>query len=117
MSNNVVYTSIFGGYDEVREQTLPNDWDWKCFSEENSLSIYEDNNRNAKRFKVLPHRYFQDYEYSIFIDGNMSVRGNINELVDKYLKDANVAFFKYLSTNSFILPLTDMLPSIKILYS
>ena len=99
MSNNVVYTSIFGGYDEVREQTLPNDWDWKCFSEENSLSIYEDNNRNAKRFKVLPHRYFQDYEYSIFIDGNMSVRGNINELVDKYLKDANVAFFSQSSNN------------------
>ena len=99
MSNNVVYTSIFDGYDEVREQTLPNDWDWKCFSEENSLSIYEDNNRNAKRFKVLPHRYFQDYEYSIFIDGNMSVRGNINELVDKYLKDANVAFFSHSSNN------------------
>ena len=85
--------------DEVQNQNLPDGWDWKCFNEDNSLPLYEDNNRNAKRFKVLPHRYFQDYEYSIFIDGNMSVRGNINELVDKYLKDANVAFFSHSSNN------------------
>ena len=65
MSNSIVYTSIFGNYDDVKEQQLPTGWDWKCFSEENSLSLYSDNNRNAKRFKVLPQRYLQDYEYSI----------------------------------------------------
>ena len=95
MSNSIVYTSIFGNYDDVKEQQLPTGWDWKCFSEENSLSLYSDNNRNAKRFKVLPHRYLQDYEYSIFIDGNMSVVGNIGELVEKYLSDSNVAFFSH----------------------
>jgi len=95
MSSNVVYTSIFDKYDEIQKQNLPDGWDWQCFSEENSLPIYEDNNRNAKRFKVLPHRYLQDYEYSIFIDGNMTVRGNIDELIVKYLSDANVAFFSH----------------------
>ena len=91
MSSRVVYTSVFGGYDKLVEQNLSDGWDWKCFSEENSLSLYTDNNRNAKRFKVLPHRYLQDYEYSIFIDGNIDVRGNIDELIDKYLSDSNVA--------------------------
>ena len=95
MSSNVVYTSIFDKYDEIQKQNLPDGWDWQCFSEENSLPIYEDNNRNAKRFKVLPHRYLQDYEYSIFIDGNMTVRGNIDGLIEKYLSDANVAFFSH----------------------
>ena len=95
MSSNVVYTSIFGGYDEVQKQNLPDGRDWKCFSEDNSLSLYEDNNRNAKRFKILPHRHLQDYEYSIFIDGNMTVRGNLDELIEKYLSDANVAFFSH----------------------
>ena len=99
MSGNVAYTSIFGGYDESIKQTLPKNWDWKRFSEDNSLSLYSDNNRNAKRFKVLPHRYLQDYEYSIFVDGNMTIRGDINQLVDKYLRDANVAFFSH-SNNS-----------------
>ena len=36
-----------------------------------------------------------DYEYSIFIDGNMKVVGNIDELIDKYLSDANVAFYSH----------------------
>ena len=95
MSNSIIYTSIFGGYDNVNPQKV-NGWDWKCFSEENSLPIYQDNTRNAKRFKVLPHRYLKDYEYSIFIDGNMEVReDNLNELIDKYLNDANVAFFSH----------------------
>ena len=93
MSKRIVYTSIFGGYDEVQKQNLPDGWDWKCFSEENSIPLYEDNNRNAKKFKVLPHRYLQDYEYSIFIDGNMTVKSNVDELIDKYLSDSNVAFF------------------------
>ena len=94
MNKKVVYTSVFGGYDEAVKQKSDG-WSWKCFSEDNSLSLYEDNNRNAKRFKILPHRYFEDYEYSVFIDGNMSVRGNLDELVDKYLKDSNVAFFSH----------------------
>jgi hypothetical protein len=94
MSKRIVYTSVFGEYDKITEQSSDG-WDWKCFSEENSISIYEDNNRNAKRFKVLPHRYLQDYEYSIFVDGNMTVKGNVDELVDKYLSDSNVAFFSH----------------------
>ena len=95
MSRGVVYTSIFGNYDNMIEQKLPNGWDWKCFSEDNSLPLYSDNTRNAKRFKVLPHRYLSEYDYSIFIDGNMTVRGDINNLVDKYLNDSNVAFFSH----------------------
>jgi len=95
MSSRVVYTSIFGNYDDIVEQKLPENWDRKCFSENNRLPLYTDNNRNAKKFKVLPHRYLSEYEYSIFIDGNMTVRGDINELVKKYLSDSNVAFFSH----------------------
>ena len=95
MSSRVVYTSIFGNYDDITKQKLPDDWDWKSFSENNSLPLYVDNNRNAKRFKILPHRYLSEYEYSIFIDGNMTVVGNVNELIDKYLSDSNVAFFSH----------------------
>ena len=95
--SKILYTSIFGGYDDVVKSKLPSGWDWKCFSEENSLSLYTDNTRNAKKFKVLPHRYLKDYEYSIFIDGNMYVVGrfNFDDLIDKYLNDSNVAFFDH----------------------
>ena len=95
MNSKIIYTTIFGGYDDVTKPNLPTDWDWKCFSEENSIPIYTDNTRNAKKFKVLPHRYLQDYEYSIFIDGNMYVVGNVDELIEKYLSDSNIAFFDH----------------------
>ena len=86
MSKGIVYTTVFGEYDDPIEQNLPEGWDWKCFSEKNSLSLYTDSNRNAKKIKILPHRYLQDYEYSIFVDGNVKVIGNIDELINKYLK-------------------------------
>lgn len=91
----ILYTTIFGGYDDVTKPKLPSDWDWKCFSEENSVPLYSDNTRNAKKFKVLPHRYLKDYEYSIFIDGNMYVVGDVNDLVERYLNDSNIAFFDH----------------------
>ena len=93
--SNIIYSTIFGGYDEPITQSLPKNWDWKCFSEENSLSLYSDDNRNAKRFKVLPHRYLKDYEYSIFIDGNMTILGDVDELVDEYLGDSNIALYDH----------------------
>ena len=95
MNSKIIYTTIFGGYDDVTKPNLPTGWDWKCFSEENSIPLYTDNTRNAKKFKVLPHRYLQDYEYSIFIDGNMYVVGNVDELIEKYLSDSNIAFFDH----------------------
>ena len=95
MNSKIIYTTIFGGYDDITKPTLPNNWDWKCFSEKNSIPLYTDNTRNAKKFKVLPHRYLQDYEYSIFIDGNMYVVGNVDDLIEKYLSDSNIAFFDH----------------------
>ena len=95
MNSKIIYTTIFGGYDDITKPTLPNNWDWKCFSEENSIPLYTDNTRNAKKFKILPHRYLQDYEYSIFIDGNMYVVGNVDDLIEKYLSDSNIAFFDH----------------------
>ena len=51
--------------------------------------------QEIKKFKVLPHRYLKDYEYSIFIDGNMYVVGDVNDLVERYLNDSNIGFFDH----------------------
>ena len=99
MNNKIVYTSVFGGFDDVEKSELPKDWDFKSFSENNSLPLYKDNNRNAKKFKLLPHRYLKEYEYSLWIDGNFKVIGNIDILIEKYLTDANIAFFNHQNTS------------------
>ena len=97
MNKKVVYTSVFGDWDDVRVPELNDDWDWIYFNEGNRLCLYEDNNRNAKKFKVLPHRYLDNYEYSIFVDGNFSIKNKdiIDNLIEKYLSDANIALYDH----------------------
>ena len=65
MNNKITYTSIFGKFDDIENSKLPKGWDFKSFSENNNLPLYKDNNRNAKKFKLLPHRYLKNYEYSL----------------------------------------------------
>ena len=97
MNKKVVYTSVFGEWDDVRIPVLNDDWDWIYFNEKNSLCLYEDNNRNAKKFKVLPHRYLEKYEYSIFVDGNFSIKSKdtLDILLEKYLSDSNIALYDH----------------------
>tara|TARA_Y100000816_G_C26108368_1_gene590167 strand:- start:7082 stop:7759 length:678 start_codon:yes stop_codon:yes gene_type:complete len=88
----VVYTSIFGGYDKLHENQYKMDGvDYLCFTDSDiksdtwdiikSIPIYNDPNRNAKKYKVLPHRYLSEYDYSIWIDGNILIVDDIRELV------------------------------------
>ena len=106
MNKKVIYTTIFGGYDELTEPNfVPDGWDFICFTDTDLKSknwkivkttpFYNDNTRNAKQYKVLPHRHLSDYEYSIFIDGNMTIRNNPDELISNYLSNSNVAFFDH----------------------
>jgi hypothetical protein len=88
-----VYTSIFGTYDElIEEQFKSPNIDYICFTDTDYISstwkvkkvipIYEDANRNAKKYKILPHRYLKDYDFSIWIDGNIKVIDDVTKLVD-----------------------------------
>ena len=49
----------------------------------------------AKIFKVNPHLFFPKYEYSIWIDANIKIVGNLEKLIDKYLLNDIIAFFKH----------------------
>ena len=89
-----IYTSIFGAYDElIDDQFTSPSIDYICFSDIEysskiwkvikSTPIYEDSNRNAKKYKILPHRYLKDYDVSIWIDGNVKVINDPTKLIDK----------------------------------
>ena len=102
MNKKIVYTAIFGGYDKLpNPQFIPEGWDFVCFTDSDIKSniwnikkvpaIYEDPTRNARKYKVLPHRWFSNYEYSLWVDGNILIRNDINELIPKYLNKVNIA--------------------------
>lgn len=101
-NKKVIYTAIFGGYDKLPDPDyIPEGWDFVCFTDASIQSdvwkivetpaIYEDSTRNARRCKVLPHRWFPEYDTSLWVDGNILIRSDINNLTDYYLFDANLA--------------------------
>ena len=89
--SKVIYTAIIGGYDTLVEPDYkPEGWDFVCFTDRDlesdtwdirkTLPLYTDNTRTARKHKLLPHRLFPDYEYSFWLDGNIKVRDDVNEL-------------------------------------
>ena len=91
-----IYTSIFGDYDSLIENQFQIEGiDYLCFTDINlksntwkiikSTPIYSDPNRNAKKYKILPHRYLKDYDYSIWIDGNFTVLFDVRDIIKKGL--------------------------------
>jgi len=102
----VIYTAIFGGKDNLIEpEFIPQGCDFVCFTDQDFVSdIWEvrkvepdfvDPVRSAKIYKILPHKYLSEYEISIWIDGNMILRGDVRKLIKKYLADANLAVFSH----------------------
>ena len=105
MNNKVIYTAIIGGYDELIEPSFkPKGWDFICFSDrplksktwtvKDTLPLYEDNTRTARKHKLLPHRLFPNYDFSLWIDGNINVIGDVNELLP-ILDDVNYATYDH----------------------
>ncbi len=104
----VVYTAIYGNYDDLKEPSMKLEGcDLVCFTDNERISsrffdvrvhppIYSDPARNSCVFRLLPHRFFPEYEYSLWIDGaGIFKTGNIRALIDKYLRDQNMAVFHH----------------------
>jgi len=102
----VVYTAIFGDRDRLHDPKYINsDFDYVCFADRPLRSkvwdvrvvspIHENPVRAAKIYKILPHKYFQDYNYSLWIDGNVVVTADVRMLIDRYLVDTDMATFDH----------------------
>ena len=91
----VVYTCIIGGYDRLidpllhfenvdfcvyldKEQDEIKDWKMMQLPEK----VSQENNILANRYlKFHPHELFQEYDYSIYIDGNIQSIGDFTDFI------------------------------------
>ena len=103
--SKVIYTAIIGGYDDLVEpEYKPEGWDFVCFTDRDlksdtweirkTLPLYTDNTRTARKHKLLAHRLFPNHEYSLWIDGNIKVRNDVNELLG-HLDGCNYATYDH----------------------
>lgn len=104
MSNITVVTSIIGGKDNLIETqntdgaTFKAFIDGKCLSEVwETLPAYDrfiSDRRNSRHPKIQIHQYV-DTMYSLWIDGNVSLKVPAKQVIDEWLKDADIAVCKH----------------------
>lgn len=110
IKNSVVYTAITSGYDSLMDSQHVANSKFVAFLEDPSVQskTWEikklerqspDDNRCAKIYKALPHLYFPDYEYSLWIDGNCQLLQPVQRLIQTFLQDADMALFKHPERN------------------
>jgi len=103
----VVYTSISGNYDLLKEVVCPEkNIEYICFTDQEIESetwkikkIPEilnnlEQTKKARCLKILPHLFLQEYETSVWVDGNIQVKRNMKKFINDNLKN-NFAIAKH----------------------
>jgi len=103
--NVVVYTVIIGSYDGLLPQPKYKGVDYICFTDQSFQSktwkivpIQMQEScaaRSSRHPKILPHLYLKEYEYSIYIDGNILVLRNPIKLMKHVLSHAPMGIFDH----------------------
>lgn len=108
---NVVYTAITGNYDKLQDPShLSKHCDYYCFTDNPRLKsktwkvimmdeIFADSARQARWVKVMPHLLFPTYQYSVWVDGNIRIVGNIDTFIEKYSAASPLVFYKHAHRN------------------
>lgn len=111
----VIYTAIIGNYDKLKTLTYydHNTYDYVCFTDsaeiinsqnkdwiifdisliKNILNV--DNVKTARYFKTHPHLFFENYEKSIWIDGNIDIIKNIDDYVNLLNNDNYILCYNH----------------------
>lgn len=106
MPESVIYTAIFGDYDSLSDpQAVNEDYDYICFTDDYKLRsdiwdirvidlpVPNDYPRSNRYIKINPHEFLSEYKYSLYLDGNIILRG-VPDIV-KMLEDYSIATQKH----------------------
>jgi hypothetical protein len=113
MKEIVVFTAITGDYDTLKPP--PDHWraeaDFVAFVEKPHSSsgwdfrpihrTFSDPCRNAKIHKIVPHRFFPDARFSLWLDGSIQVKAVVplRELIASLLAHHDLAVFPHRRRN------------------
>lgn len=95
----VIYTAIFGGYDEIQEplyvnplmdyyiftdREVPKNSIWKKINIEKYLDISDmDSYHISKYIKLFPNIFFESYDFSIWVDGTTKIWADLYAYIDR----------------------------------
>ncbi|MCD7724853.1 MAG: DUF616 domain-containing protein [Clostridiales bacterium] len=98
----VIYTGIFGDYDTLKEPLVKEDnVTYVCFTDQRKLQSnvweiryidrYEEMpQRKVRYYKCNPHKFFEQYDISVWVDANMQIKKPIRDFVVKYMGSTGI---------------------------
>jgi len=105
-NKKVIYTCITGGYDKLEDpKVISEGFDYICFTDipfESEIwqmrSIpseldYLSNVKKQRNIKINPHKYLSEYDFSVWIDGSITIKGDVNLYIEKYCKEDDVSIY------------------------
>ncbi len=116
-TKRVLYTVITDDYDHIFPPMMDQPgWDMICFTDNPDAQsgfwqvrplpelpelsgLEHDPVRRARLVKILPHRFLQEYEYSVYIDANRVLDGDLDDYVEQFGGD--VLCLKSLSADAY----------------
>jgi len=100
-----VYSCITGDYVKPIQRQNTNGAEYFLFSDKykqsfvwrhlNAVDLFNDPRRNARYHKLLPHEYFSEYDYTMWVDGSMEVVASPSYLVRKWMPEHDITVFKH----------------------
>lgn len=102
LTDIVVYTVILDGYDHLRKM----EWPGVCLSDgsvklvpkwsvNNNWSSRGNTRVMSRKPKLLAHEFFPEAKYSIYLDGNIDLLVSPVTVVEKCLKECDIAVFRH----------------------
>lgn len=108
MNKGVIYTAVTGGYDDFKHHFNDEQFDYICFTDYNFTGIVPSpwchvrlppsklNNKDLARYcKLNPHLLLPNYEYSVWVDGNITIKREIHSYVQSILANHQVASYDH----------------------
>ena len=104
MKRRVIYTSLVGNYDSLSQpRIVSDDYDYICFSndiEVSQIGIWkicpipytsEDKTRLSRFVKLNPHVALSDYDYSLWMDSNLTIISDgIYDRIDELVQSGSI---------------------------
>ena len=99
-NKRVIYTCITGDYDFLREPTYISDgFDYVCFTDNTNFKSNVwiikplpkeveglSQIKKQRYVKINPHKVLSEYDLSIWVDGCVSIKGDLNKFIDQNIK-------------------------------
>ena len=107
VSQRVVYTSIYGNIDNLKEvESKDSAISYQCFTDNENLKsdswnvihsedFFGSPRLTAKAFKLFPHLIFPNSQESLWVDGSYKIKKPLSQFFDECTNDKSIVFYRH----------------------